>query len=89
MTALKCTDAEGHADQGPTDRQLIALDFVGEVAATLCQLSTALVAATACADAAAVEVRLWELRRALTAAIASWREAVPADIDGGADHEHP
>lgn len=69
--------------QYPTDAELLALDFVNEIAATFCSLSAALVAATARADVAATEAALWSMRRALTAAIVSWREAIPAiEIQG-------
>lgn len=65
------------------DAQLIACDAVVDFASVLCSESAALLAAAASADVAAVEARLWTCRRALTAAISTWREAVPAlELEG-------
>ena len=61
------------------DAELIALDAVIDFAGVLCQQSAALLAAAASADLAATEAHLWTCKRVLTAAIASWREAVPAN----------
>lgn len=60
------------------DSQLIACDAIVEFAGILCCESAALLAASAACDVSAVEARLWTCRRVLTAAIATWREAVPA-----------
>lgn len=62
----------------PTDAQFLALDAVLESASMLCIESAALIAAAAGADIAATEARLWTCRRVLTAAVASWREVIPA-----------
>lgn len=60
-----------------TDAELLACDAVLECASALSIESAALIAASASADIAAVEARLWTCRRVLTTAITSWREAVP------------
>ena len=65
------------------DSLILACDAVLEIASALIPILTALIAAAACADVAEVEARLWEMRRLLTAAIVSWREAVPAHIEEG------
>jgi hypothetical protein len=61
----------------PTPAQVQALDAVLEFASVLSVESAALIAAAASADMAGTEARLWTCRRTLTAAITSWREAVP------------
>ena len=70
----------------PSAAQLMACDAVIEFSSLLSVESAALIAAAASADIAAVEARLWTCRRVLTAAITSWREAVPAGSsnEGGA-----
>ncbi|CAJ0867533.1 hypothetical protein AMST5_01963 [freshwater sediment metagenome] len=67
------------------DAELLACDAVLECASALSVESAALIAASAGADLAGVEARLWTCRRVLTAAITSWREAVPtgSSNDGG------
>lgn len=61
------------------DAELLSLDAVVDFAGELCQQAAALLAAAASADLPATEARLWTCRRVLTAAITSWREAVPAN----------
>lgn len=66
-----------------SEAELIALDVVVDFASALCGESAALLAAAASADVAATEARLWTCRRTLSAAIESWREAVPAlELEG-------
>ncbi len=67
------------------DRLLLALDFVSEVAHTMVSLATCLAVSACAADLAAVEADLWRLRRALLAAIETWRDVVPGLKDGGAE----
>jgi hypothetical protein len=76
MTAHYKLDLE--AMPAPTNAQLMACDAVLECASALSTESAALIAAAANADLAATEARLWTCRRALTMAVTSWREAVPA-----------
>lgn len=61
----------------PSDAQIQAFDAVLELASMLSVESAALIAASASADIAATEARLWTCRQTLAAAITSWREAVP------------
>jgi hypothetical protein len=70
----------------PTDAQIQAFDAVLELASVLSVESAALIAASASADIAATEARLWTCRRTLAAAIVSWREAIPGSSpnEGGA-----
>lgn len=60
------------------DAELIAMDAVAEAAAVLNGQSAALLAAAASGNAPEIEARLWLCRRALLAAISSWREVTPA-----------
>jgi hypothetical protein len=76
MTAHCKPDLE--APPALTDAELLACDAVLDCASLLSVESAALIAAAASADLAATEARLWTCRRALTMAITSWREAVPA-----------
>ncbi|ARN80921.1 hypothetical protein [Methylocystis bryophila] len=61
-----------------SEAELIALDGIVEFASVLCMQSTALLAAAATSDVLATGERLLTCHRALTAAIACWREADPA-----------
>jgi hypothetical protein len=73
------------SDRPNQERELLAAGFVAESAQLMLALSAALLASVCAVDTAAIEARLWEIRRTLIATIASWREAAPPlDDDGGA-----
>lgn len=62
-----------------SDAELIASDIVREFAIVLSREADALLSAAEDANTPAIEARLWTCRRCLSVAIASWREAVPAN----------
>lgn len=73
-------------DRNQRDRELLACDFVAEMAQHLVMLASTMLASACAADVAAIEADLWRMRRALVAAIETWRDTVPGlSDDGGAD----
>ncbi len=67
-----------------SDAELIALDGVAEFARSMIDTTISLFEDACAADVVGVEAGLWRVRRILTAAINTWREAVPPPDEGDA-----
>jgi len=66
-----------------SDAELLAFDAVFEFGGIMCAEAALLVASAGAGDLSETEARLWNMRRILKAATASWREAVPAPSNEG------
>ncbi len=66
-----------------SDAETIAFDGVAEIAHGIVSTATSLHSAACVCDKPTVEACLWTIRRQLTAAITTWRDAVPGPEKGG------